>query len=294
MRYTPFDQQRWTSGSIPSDYRFTDQRQEGAVDLYDYDARLYSPLLARFISPDSIVPDAGNVQDWNRYGYVRHNPMIHTDPSGHILFVPFLIKGAILLAKAAPVAVSAAAVVHKAAPTVQRAMVTAQRVASSAAHSGKAFAKDSAMDAVIGGGVDLAAQVTSGQPVDLRQTAGAAVGNIVASRTYAPVDKRFGTSFDDRLLKFIAATGSGAMGGVASDIVQGTNGENMVAGSLTQPAGSATGSFVERRTGNNLAGAVVGELTNRVLQDGLRTVPRLLHAPATQSSSSSGAGMRAQ
>jgi hypothetical protein len=69
---------------------------------------------------------------WNRYAYIRHNPMIYTDPSGHILFVPFLIKGAILLAKAAPVAVSAAAVVHKAAPTVQRIVsspVTQQAIA---------------------------------------------------------------------------------------------------------------------------------------------------------------------
>jgi hypothetical protein len=221
--------------------------------------------------------------------------MIYTDPSGHILIVPLLIKGAVLLAKAAPVAaMSAAAVVHKASPTVHRAMSTAQRVAASAAQSGKSLAKDSAMDAIIGGGIDLAVQFSSGQPVDLRQTAGAAVGNIVASRTYAPIDKRLGTSFEDRLGKFVAATGAGAMGGTASDLIQGSNGQNMVAGSLTQPAGSAVSSFTERRTNRNIVGAVAGEVTNRVLQDVLRSAPNLLNPSATYSPSGGGSGMRAQ
>ena len=40
-------------------------------------------MLGRFVSADTLVPEAGNPQDLNRYAYVRNNPLIYTDPSGH-------------------------------------------------------------------------------------------------------------------------------------------------------------------------------------------------------------------
>lgn len=39
--------------------------------------------LGRFIQPDSIIPDPYNPQDWDRYSYVRNNPVNRTDPTGH-------------------------------------------------------------------------------------------------------------------------------------------------------------------------------------------------------------------
>jgi RHS repeat-associated protein len=53
------------------------------IGLYHYGARFYDPAIAHFISADTIVPSAGNVLDWNRYAYVRYNPLKLTDPSGH-------------------------------------------------------------------------------------------------------------------------------------------------------------------------------------------------------------------
>jgi RHS repeat-associated protein len=38
-------------------YTFTGQEDDDDLGLYNYGARLYDPLLGRFISPDSIVPD---------------------------------------------------------------------------------------------------------------------------------------------------------------------------------------------------------------------------------------------
>jgi len=45
-------------------------------------ARYYLPEVGRFVSPDSIVPEPGNPQSYNRYAYVRNNPVNFTDPSG--------------------------------------------------------------------------------------------------------------------------------------------------------------------------------------------------------------------
>ncbi len=41
------------------------------------------PTLGQFLSPDTLVPDAGQVLDYNRYMYVRGNPLKSTDPTGH-------------------------------------------------------------------------------------------------------------------------------------------------------------------------------------------------------------------
>jgi len=40
-------------------YRFTGQREEAALGLYDYNARWYDPRLGRFVQADSIVAGAG-------------------------------------------------------------------------------------------------------------------------------------------------------------------------------------------------------------------------------------------
>jgi len=62
--------------------RFTGQQGDATGLLY-YGARYYDPQLGQFISPDTLVPDAGNLFDYNRYMYARGNPMKYNDPSGH-------------------------------------------------------------------------------------------------------------------------------------------------------------------------------------------------------------------
>lgn len=44
---------------------------------------MYSPVLARFISADTIVQAPGDPQTLNRYAYTRNNPLKYVDPSGH-------------------------------------------------------------------------------------------------------------------------------------------------------------------------------------------------------------------
>jgi RHS repeat-associated protein len=82
-RYYPYGGDRWTSGSMPTDFRFTGQRQESGFGLYDYNARYYDPLIGRFVSPDTIIPSYNNPQSLNRYSYVYNNPIKYSDPTGH-------------------------------------------------------------------------------------------------------------------------------------------------------------------------------------------------------------------
>lgn len=62
---------------------FTSHEELTDVGLVHMNARLYDPEIGRFVSPDSIVPDAGNPLAYNRYSYVYNNPALATDPSGH-------------------------------------------------------------------------------------------------------------------------------------------------------------------------------------------------------------------
>lgn len=50
---------------------------------YGGGGRMYDPLVGRFISPDSIVPDLRNPQSLNRYSYVYNRPLNLVDPDGH-------------------------------------------------------------------------------------------------------------------------------------------------------------------------------------------------------------------
>jgi RHS repeat-associated protein len=84
-RYLPYGAIRWESGLFPTDRRFTGQRWEANLGLYDYRARFYDPTLGRFLQPDSLIPQPGDVRAWNRYGYVYNNPLRYTDPTGHYI-----------------------------------------------------------------------------------------------------------------------------------------------------------------------------------------------------------------
>jgi hypothetical protein len=47
-----------------------------------YNARWYDPALGRFAQADTIIP--GGVQGLDRYAYANNNPLMYTDPSGHV------------------------------------------------------------------------------------------------------------------------------------------------------------------------------------------------------------------
>jgi RHS repeat-associated protein len=110
LRYDPWGKQRWASQTTPTRYRFTAQRFDDRLGLYDYNARYYDANIGRFISADTYVPGQEHmaltvdfhdetflrwtrdhhtgegpftVQTLNRYTYVNNDPVRYVDPTGH-------------------------------------------------------------------------------------------------------------------------------------------------------------------------------------------------------------------
>jgi RHS repeat-associated protein len=83
LRYYPWGETRWESGTTQTAYKFTGQRLDGYINLYWYNSRWFDPALSRFAQADTIVPEAiqGN-QAWDRYAYVNNSPIQYTDPGG--------------------------------------------------------------------------------------------------------------------------------------------------------------------------------------------------------------------
>ena len=52
--------------------------------LINMNARLYDPLLGRFLSPDPYIGDCESRQNFNRYSYANNNPLSYYDKSGEL------------------------------------------------------------------------------------------------------------------------------------------------------------------------------------------------------------------
>ena len=85
LEYYPFGEVRVNSRTTGADvtHKFTGKELDEETGLYFYEARYYDPVLARFITPDTIISRPGDPQDFNRYAYARNNPLKYTDPTGH-------------------------------------------------------------------------------------------------------------------------------------------------------------------------------------------------------------------
>ncbi len=82
--YKPFGEVRYTSSALPTKYTFTGQYSNVSdFGLMYYGARWYDVSLGRFAQADTIIPQPGNPQSWDRYAYTLNSPLMYTDPSGH-------------------------------------------------------------------------------------------------------------------------------------------------------------------------------------------------------------------
>ena len=85
--YYPFGGNRGSAFSNSTTKRFTGQYHEkdlpGGEGLSFYNARWYDAQLGRFVSADTIVPEPGNPQAFNRFAYTINNPLKFIDSTGH-------------------------------------------------------------------------------------------------------------------------------------------------------------------------------------------------------------------
>jgi len=63
---------------------YTGHEMDDEVGLVNMNARIYDPVLGRFLSADGVLPDPYDLQAFNRYSYVGNNPLKYTDPTGHV------------------------------------------------------------------------------------------------------------------------------------------------------------------------------------------------------------------
>lgn len=82
--YHPYGASREESvaaGAFTTDRLFAGKRRQedfnGPEDIYTFGPRLYFSDLGRWLSPDDSLEDG-----FNRYAFVRNNPILHADPSG--------------------------------------------------------------------------------------------------------------------------------------------------------------------------------------------------------------------
>ena len=78
-------EERVVAGTLPTDRRFQGEVTVGSIGLIDFGARLMSPVIGRWLSPDTVVPRAGNPQAFNRYSFVLRCARVFVfSPSCHL------------------------------------------------------------------------------------------------------------------------------------------------------------------------------------------------------------------
>jgi RHS repeat-associated protein len=89
----PSNLTQYSAGSEPAlalGRGFTGHEWLPWFSLWNANARIYDPLLGRFLSPDPYVQAPEFSQNFNRYAYCLNNPLKYTDEDGKVLYNSFL------------------------------------------------------------------------------------------------------------------------------------------------------------------------------------------------------------
>lgn len=80
---------------VLGDRGYTGHEHLPEFGLINMNARLYDPVVGRFLSPDPYVQAPDFSQNFNRYSYALNNPLRFTDPNGEFAFIPFLVAAVV-------------------------------------------------------------------------------------------------------------------------------------------------------------------------------------------------------
>ncbi|MEW9701496.1 RHS repeat-associated core domain-containing protein [Paenibacillus sp. SI8] len=69
--------------NLPQPFKYSGEMMDDKVGLQYLRARWYDPSMGRFVGEDTYAGQISNPLSQNRFSYVKNNPLIYTDPSGH-------------------------------------------------------------------------------------------------------------------------------------------------------------------------------------------------------------------
>ena len=101
--YLPFGEE-WPTASGAASRRFTGKEYDTPTGLYYFGARYYRADIGRFttVDPELRIQEAlVDPQRWNRYAYVRNNPLKYVDPHGRWIETLWDIANVVMGAKSA-------------------------------------------------------------------------------------------------------------------------------------------------------------------------------------------------
>lgn len=90
LSYDPWGKRRNSNGTDDPSCSITSNTTRGFINQEEIDplcsvnlnARLYDPVIAKFMSPDPTIPSISEGQTLNHYSYATNNPLALRDPSG--------------------------------------------------------------------------------------------------------------------------------------------------------------------------------------------------------------------
>ncbi|MDZ7644949.1 MAG: RHS repeat-associated core domain-containing protein [Woeseiaceae bacterium] len=80
--YSPWGDKKDDPIQLADDVGFTGHQSDTATGLTYMQARYYDPVVGRFMAVDPIGFEPDNSMSFNRYAYVRNNPLTNIDPDG--------------------------------------------------------------------------------------------------------------------------------------------------------------------------------------------------------------------